>query len=477
MSQLDNKIGRYSLVASVSETSNNRSFWRKILLLALPVAAQTLLQALLGMADVAMVTGLGAEAVAAVGLAAKLHFLLLVLMIGVASAGSILIAQYSGAQDPDGSRQTLAITLCVGCLIAVPFTVIFCLGSSWLPWVNPDNGVVELAVTYLLITAPVLIMVQFVTIYEAALRAVGNTVVPLLIGAAGAVLNVVLNYIFIFGHLGFPAMGVAGAAWGTLLSRILQLLVYWLWLYGAHHTFALRLKGFVDALSWVAVKRFIHFALPLIVNHGVWGLGNATYHVATGFAGTEALAVMGVMVPIESAFFALFIGLASASAVMVGQSLGANKSELAWSLYKKFDRLALVLAISLSAILWLLRPLVLSGFAGLDAATTALLMDTMTIFCLVVCIKIMNMVRILGVLRAGGDNTFCLVTDTVVMWVFGLPIFVLAVYWGLPFLTLYTLMALEDGLKCIPVNRRIKLRLWMKNLTRSDKPAVLLTTQ
>lgn len=446
------------------------SLWRKVALLAIPVALQCLLQALLGMADVVMVTGLGEQAVAAVGLAAKLHFLLLVLMMGFASSGSILIAQYFGAGQQEACQRTLVIGMFWGAVATLPSMVLFGLGIYWLGWINPDPEVVRLAAVYLLVTAPVLLITQFITLYEAALRATGNAMMPLVVGAGAVAANVFLNYVLIFGHFGFPAMGVEGAAWGTLISRLLQLAAIVFWLKRSRHIFSLGRSHWRFTKDRVARRHFLRFSFPVVLNHTIWAVGNSTYHIATGFAGTQALAVMGVMVPVESAFFALFIGLASAAAVMVGQALGADDRARALQLYKFFDRLTMVLVVLFAGILWLSRPWILSIFRGLDAQTTELLMQTFTVFCLGVWVKILNMLRILGILRAGGDTRFCLVTDTIVMWVFGVPIYLLAVWLNAPFLVLFVLMYVEDGLKWLPVKYRIRAGHWMKNLTRESGP-------
>ncbi len=442
------------------------SVWRRVLLLALPVALQMLLQSFLGMADVLMVGGLGAEAVAAVGLAAKLHFLMLVTMMGVATACAILVAQYCGAGDRTQAQRTLAMALVVGTVFMLPFTLMFTLGDVWLPLINPDVAVVQLAVTFLLITAPVLLLTQLIAIYEAALRALGNTTVPLIMGALAVALNIGLNYVLIFGHFGFPAMGVAGAAWGTLISRLMQLAITLAWLYAVKHDFALRVADFVQALQWTSLKRFLWFALPLLINHVVWAVGNATYHVAAGFAGTDALAVMGVMVPIESSFFALFVGLANAASVLVGQTLGRGDKPGAWQLYRFFNRLTLVLVFTLAGGLWLAKPWVLAAFGHVDAQTTLLLEQTIAVFCVGVWVKILNMLRILGILRAGGDTHYCLVVDVIVMWVFGVPIYVAAVLWtDYSFVVLYALTYVEDALKWLPIRWRTGRGVWVKNLT------------
>ncbi len=458
------------MVATPEPISMNdkRAFSRSVLLLSLPVAAQMLLQSLLGMADVIMVGGLGATAIAAVGLAAKIHFLLLVLMSGLATGCSILIAQYTGAKDFPSCQRTLAVTLLVGTLVMLPFTLAFGFASNiWVSWVNPDPEVVELAAQFLIITAPTLLLTQWIVIYEASLRALGSTTMPLVAGVFAAALNIVGNYALIEGNWGFPALGVAGAAWATLSARILQLFIVVGWVYARKHGFALNLAQLRMGLDKTQVNRYLAFSMPLVANYAIWAVGNSTYHLTTGYAGTNALAVMGVIVPIESAFFALFVGFANASAVLIGRELGAGNNDTAWHLHKFFDRLTFILLIIFCTLLWFARSWVLTIFDQLDENSTDLLFNTLGVFCLLVWVKVINMMRIIGVLRAGGDNRFTLITDTVVMWAFGLPIYIATVFLAkISFVYIYALMFLEDGLKFIPVIRRIGSQKWMKNLTR-----------
>lgn len=441
------------------------TLWRRALAIGLPVALQTFLQALLGMADVAMVAGLGPAAVAAIGLAAKLHFLLLVLMVGVSNACGVLVAQYTGAGDQAGSRRTLVEAQLAGTFVALPLAAGFAGAAGWLGWLNPDPEVVALAARYLLITAPAVLLLQWLLAFEASLRSQGNTWLPLTATALAAVLNIIFNYAFIFGRLGAPELGAEGAAWGTLLARMAQLAVMAGWLYGTRHVLAVTPRAARELWQRENFRRFLWFSLPLILNHLSWGIGNATYHVATGFAGTEALAVMGIMMPLESGFFALFVGLASATGVLIGQALGAGDNPGAWRLYRFFDRTTLVAVLGLAGMLYLLRHQVSALLPAAKGQPLELLTDTVAVFCVVVWVKVLNMLRILGVLRAGGDNRFCLITDTIVTWCFGLPIYLCAVWLGAPFLVIYALTALEDGLKFLPVWRRLRQRRWLNNLT------------
>jgi Na+-driven multidrug efflux pump len=290
---------------------------------------------------------------------------------------------------------------------------------------------------------------------------------PLIAGVFAAALNIAGNYALIGGNWGFPALGVAGAAWATLGARALQLLIVVGWVYAKKHGFALNLAQLKMGLDKTQINRYLAFSLPLVANYAIWAVGNSTYHLVTGFAGTEALAVMGVIVPIESAFFALFVGLANASAVLIGRELGAGNNDTAWQLHQFFDRITFILLIIFCSALWFARPLMLHIFDQLDAKSTELLFNTLGVFCLLVWVKVINMMRIIGVLRAGGDNRFTLITDTIVMWVFGLPIYIAAVFLTkISFIYLYALMFLEDGLKFIPVIKRIASRKWMNNLTK-----------
>lgn len=445
----------------------NKQFVLSILWLALPIAAQMLLQSFLGMADVIMVAPLGEAAIAAVGLAAKIHFLLLVLMSGFATGGSILIAQYSGANDFASCQRTIAVSMVVGITFILPI-MFFCgfAAPTWVHWITPNPQVANLAAQFLVITAPVILLTQIIVIFESALRALGQTTMPLVAGIVAAIINVALNYGLIMGHWGLPALGIAGAAWATLTARVIQLLIILLWVYAKKHGFALNAKQFFVGFDREHIARYLAFALPLVANYGIWAVGNSTYHIVTGFAGADALAVMGMIVPIESTFFALFVGLANASAVFIGRALGANNINEAWRLQKFFNHLTCVLVISLALMLWFARPLLLSVFTPLSPHTANLLLQTLAVFCVLVWLKAFNLMRIVGVLRAGGDNKFCLVTDVIVMWGFGIPIYTAAVFFGsFSFPVIYTCMFLEEVLKFIPVMLRVKRKKWMNNLT------------
>ena len=442
--------------------------WRSAVLIAIPFALQVLLQSLLGMADILMVGTLGTLAIAAVGLAAKLHFLLLIIMSGISTASSVLIAQYIGAKKRQECLDTFVVSLLVGIVLMIPLAFAFGFGgATWVAWINPDPEVVALTAGYLSVTAPVLILTLIVVVFEGALRAQGNANVPLIFSAISAAINVALNYIFIFGHFGFPAMGVLGAAWATLLARFLHLVLLLLWVYLSKNTFAIKWRNFVHAFDANKFSGFVLFALPLVLNYAFWGLGNTLYHILAGFAGTEVLSVLGVMAPFEIGFLSLFAGIANASAVMIGQALGADKHDYAWYLHKLFDRITLVLVALLSVSLWLSMDFLIEAMGDFEEQLYESISTAFMVSCSLMWLRSVNMVRIVGVLRAGGDNTFCLICDTTVMWLIGLPIFFLVIWFTqLPLVFVYALLFLEELVKFVPVYLRIGKKYWMQNLAR-----------
>jgi len=421
----------------------------------------------MGMSDVFMVRGLGEVAVASVGLATKLHFLLTVLMAGVSTAAGVLIAQNYGAGNQGSCVRVLVVSLIIGSVLMLPCMLLFSWNNSvWIGLIAPDSNVVQLCSQYLLITAPALLITQFVVIYEAGLRSIGNTIVPLLIGLAAGLANIALNYIFIFGKLGFPEMGVSGAAWGTLSARAFQLLLFWLWLCTNKNVFAPKISEVKNAINKKDISSFVSFSFPLIFNYLLWALGNSAYHIFTGYSGTGALAIMGILAPIETAFFALFIGLANASSVMIGHSLGADKKQEAWSLFSFYDRFAFVLAISFCGLLYLASPWLISIFVEEQSETAEVLRDVFLIFCLLTWVKVLNLMRIIGVLRAGGDNNYVLWVDVSAMWFLGIPIFMLCIFFfDLPFVYVFVAMYIEDLAKALPMYWRVKGRYWLKNLS------------
>ena len=207
----------------------------KVAKLGFPVAIQSALVAILSLADVLMVSDFGKEATASVGIASKWHFIATMIIAGMASANGILVAQYWGKNDRSSAKTITILAMRCGIKILIPVTLVITLFSSYMMMLQTNDAmVVELGSTYLWYSFPVLLLTHLIIISESALRSSGDTVTPLCLGAITIVINIALNFWLIKGGFGVPAMGVAGAALATTISRLLQVVFIFAFLYCAN---------------------------------------------------------------------------------------------------------------------------------------------------------------------------------------------------------------------------------------------------
>jgi putative MATE family efflux protein len=445
----------------------SRRFLPEFRQIALPVMALAVLNATLGIADVMMVGSLSSDAVAGVGLAAKLHFITILVILGFATAGRVLVAQYYGARQSGKIKESLVLTLFTSVWMISPFALLFGFSpESWLRYISDDVGIVEVAGRYLEITAVIVIFSAINLSFEISLRAVGYVKLPLYLGGAAAVTNIVLNYMLIFGRFGAPELGVEGAAWGSFWARTLQLGVLMAVLYVSRNPLAPRLRDLKilrDKSRWQA---YMSYALPVVGTFILFGVGSSLYYVIAGRMGEDALKVISIISPIESLMMAVFAGYGEAVAILVGRALGARKYQFAWLLRQFTARWGIALAALTGVLLWLSHPLILAPFRGLEGETRQLVLNSYLILCLLIWVRVQNMIIIVGVLRAGGDNRWCLNLEIITLWLVGLPFsaFVgLFLQWS--FEWVYLMMFLEAIIKWLASEWRIRQKVWLNNLT------------
>ncbi|MFC3852593.1 MATE family efflux transporter [Salinispirillum marinum] len=455
---------------------SRRPLVREVWGLAIPVAIQSALVSALGMADVLMVSHLGSEAVAAVGLGSKINFVFILLMAALGTGCSILVAQYWGAGRQDRVRHTLALSILAGTLFMLPLTLLVILNADQLIMLGTDNSqVIMQGSSYLTITAFTLWLTQIVIIYEAALRATGDSKTPLYYATFTIGLNIILNVWLINGGLGVPAMGVAGAALATLLARMAQ--VMWMFFGQQRQSPRLHLsrRHFSEALTPTLVKRYGSMSWPLLVNFTLWSIGSLSYHLIAGRLGTTPLAVMSLLSPIESMYHSFFFGVTNACSIMIGQRLGRGQFAEARALAKGFMIFAPLGSFGLGLILLALSPFFLPLIGNLDAETLRQTQWAFAIMCLGFWLKVFNMVSIQGILRSGGDTKFCLYLDMSALWFVGLPLTLAAAFWWqLPFTFVYAMILAEEGAKALGNIWRVRQQKWVRNLTAGDAPDTAL---
>jgi len=415
-----------------------------------------------------MIGQLSEDVVAAVGVAGRALFVAMILLSGIATGGSMLMAQYFGANDENGVRRTLAITWLVSTIVAIIPAIGFGLFGQNIVGLSTESSVIrELGHQYLAITGVSLFFVAFNGAISAGLRSVRQAKLSAGLSAFGIICNLVLNAILIFGLLGVPALGLKGAAIATLVSCILETVVTLLAIYKGEHILRLRRKCLraVGQLSYFS--HFITLALPTTFNFLLWAVGLFTYTTLMGQASTQGLVVLSVISPIEAFSLSFLTGIANASAVIVGNHLGAKDQEQAYAQAIGFVVLAIGVTIVVSVVLFMMRAPVLNLFGALSSDTREMAEHFYGILCFGIILRSLPTTMVVGVLRAGGDVKFCLYQDLITQWLIGIPLVAIAVlYLGWSPTWVFALFFVEAVCKWFACIRRFRTRLWLRTLTQ-----------
>jgi putative MATE family efflux protein len=455
----------------------NTSTLKQSLSLAWPISLQSILVTMLGMSDIMMVGHLGDTAVASVGLGNRIQFVMLIILSGLAAGVGVLSAQYFGAGKNGQISPIIIKTLAIGAGVLLPVVLLtFFLGDLVIGLGTTDQIIINTGKTYLWVTMPSLAFVVVVMVFENALRGLGQVKFSMVLGMIAIAINIALNYWLINGGLGIDALGVTGAAWATFIARGIHASLIVLWLYKIKHVvFPQRPIGneFYDTAQWIHLIRLVW---PMMVSFGVWSLGTFIYQLIYGRIGTQELAVMSLMAPLEGLLVAFFFGFASACSIMVGQRLGQDAFSSAWFVARGFAISAPIVTLILGWAMWSLESIVFMPYGNLDQDTLAVAHDIFMLITFGTCIKVFNMTVSMGILRAGGDNKHCLLIDFSGMWIIGIPLtFAAAFYFSLPIYWVVLITYTEEVVKSVLFVYRFKAKYWLRNLA-TDIPTVTSTS-
>lgn len=444
--------------------AGGREFYSVLWVLAVPVAVQNLVSAALNMVDTVMIGQLGSTELAAVGLANQFYFLMVLLLFGLYSGAAIFTAQYWGQEDIVNIRRVLGVSVVAGGLAAALFT----LGGIVFPervlgLFIREQHVIRLGSQYLRIVALSYVMTSVSFAYGFLSRTVRQAKLPMYVSAGSLALNTLLNYLLIFGKFGFPAMGVAGAALATALARLVEMVILLALIYRREHVLAARLREMLD-FTLPFVRRFFKTSMSVILNEFVWALGMVACIAAYARMGENALAAIQMVTPVQHLSLVLFIGIANACAVMLGNQIGANEEETAFCYAKKFAAMGPVLAFFISTVLILFSGRLVAAY-NVPPAVKEAAGRVLVVFAGFLLLKVFNLINIIGILRSGGDTRFTFLLDSGGTWLIGVPMaFWGGVVWKLPLHWVVALVSLEEIVKAVIGLKRMYSRKWIRNI-------------
>jgi len=441
----------------------DKEFFSQLVKVATPIALQNLLMSFLNMLDTVMIGSLGDLPVAAVGLGNQVFFILSLVVFGITSGTAVYISQYYGKKDYQALKKPVAYALTLCFVISVLFLLIAILiPEKCLMLFTNDKEIIDLGSEYLKIAAFCYPMFGISFCYAVSLRSTEKAHIPLIITAVALGINTILNYVLIFGHFGFPQMGVKGAAVATLFSRGTEVILFIAYVYLKKSIIAVKPRHFTFDKEFFI--KYIKTASPVVANETLWGLGMSVYNAVFGRIGREVVAASQISKNIEQILTALCIGVGSAAAVMVGKKIGEGNKTGAWVYAKRLVLISTALGALVGIVLLALSGVVLMPYNVSEVARDYA-MQFLIVLSVAMPFKMFNYVNIVGVLRGGGDTVYCFILDMCAVWLIGVPLVYITGLWlGLPIIVVIISLNSEEAVKGIIGFRRFKSKKWINDL-------------
>ncbi|MDD4312131.1 MAG: MATE family efflux transporter [Eubacteriales bacterium] len=446
----------------------DRSFWAVALPLIIPIALQNLLMTSFRLIDTLMVGRLGDVSIAAVGLAGWASFFVELLAFGMSSGAAVFVAQYHGANNKEGILRTYGMML----LFMVPLGLVFTFGVGLFPsfvmgLFTEDPALIAEGVKYLQFACVSYLSLTINLAISTMLRCTEQVKIPMVTSGIAAALNAVLNYVFIFGSFGLPAMGVAGAGLATAISSLINPVLMMIISYAKKTVVIAPLKQIFAVKGFF--KPFWSRALSVLLNEFFWSVSILVVNMVFGRMGTDNYAALTVERTIEGLVFVFFVGLCNACNILVGKAIGAGDHEQGILFSRRFMVLTPIIGILAGLLIVALRyPLI--GLFDLSEAAKHTARTLLVIFAIDAAVRYIPYVEVVGIFRAGGDTRMGLIVDVVCHYLFITPAVILAgLVWKLPFITTYIIMlAVDDISKLIITIPYYRTMRWIKPITQLD---------
>lgn len=445
----------------------NKVFYKTLLTLCIPIIIQNLLSTLINMVDTIMVGGLGEISVAAIGIANQYFFLYNMALSGIIGGAGLFIAQFFGKNDKQNIRKITALSIISAVVLGVLFSLIAILSPKFIiNFFSDDKSVIKIAVDYFLIIGFCYPIIAVSNVFSMGSRSIRNPKLGMICSSISLSINIILNYIFIFGKFGMPALGASGAAIATVISRIIELILLISYVYFIKDDYELRFTfKDVKLINKDLVKVYISKSTPTFLNDTMWAFGTVLYAVAYSKAGTSAIAASQIASSTGNFFIMTSVCIAIGSSIMIGNELGADKIKQAIKYCKKFSILVTIVGAIFGVLLIASIPLLIKIFSVSDSLAP----DIRKIFWvmgILMALKTFNTFIIIGVLRSGGDTKYALLLEMGCMWFVSLPLTFFAAYKGVPIYILVALTYTEEVAKFIFGVPRAISKKWANNIVK-----------
>lgn len=469
-------LGLFPVDKVMRKFIGNKSFYKMVLLVAVPIIIQNGITNFVGLLDNIMVGRVGTEQMSGVAIVNQLLMIYNLSIFGAISGAGIFGAQFFGCKDYKRVRYIFRFKMYACLLITlIGMGILYFWGENLIRLYLHDEGggqSLEAALTYgkqyLLVMLFGLLPFGVEQVYTSTLRECGETVVPMKAGVAAVLINCVLNFVLIFGYLGFPKLGVMGAALATCIARYVQAVIVIGWTH-RHIDVVPFMKGAYvrPTIPLDLTKQVVLKGLPLMFNEIMWSAGMAMLMQCYSVRGLDAVAALNISNTITNLFNIVFMAMGSAIAIMVGQLLGAGKMEEAKDTDTKLIALSVMSCVVMGGLLILFAPL-FPRLYNTSADVKILAASFMRVAA--VCMPMHGFTHAsYFTIRSGGKTFVTFLFDSVYMWCVNIPVaYVLSRFTGLNIVPLYFMCQLADIIKCVIGFILIKKGIWLNNLVAEN---------
>lgn len=447
--------------------TKDRSFYRSLVTLAVPISLQNLVTFAVSFADNVMIGSLGDDAISGVYIGGQLQSVLQMFVGGIEGAILILAAQYWGKKDTQSIRKVVSIGIKFALAVGLLSSLVAVLFPQWvIRAFTTEPGVIQEGAAYVQIVGFTYLFFSVSQVMIAAMRSVETARIGLYISCMALVINVCLNYVFIFGHFGFPAMGVRGAALATLVSRILEMCV------GVGYVFFVDKKlrfGLKDLLHTdrQLLRDFIRYGLPVIGGQVVWAINSLANTKILGYYSAGVIAAASITGMLHNLVYVWMNGMSSAVGIITGKTVGAGQYEKMKEYSKTVQMIFLFVGLISGAAVFLAR----DGFISLYNASPeaqAYSRQFINVISVTIIGTCYQAACLFGLVKSGGDISFVFKNDTIFVFLVVIPSSLLAMWLGAPPWVVFACLKCDQILKCFVAIVKINRYHWMKNLTRDN---------
>ena len=448
--------------------TRDKSFYKSLVTLAIPVALQNLVTFLVGFADNLMISPLGDSAVSGVYTAGTIQTLLQVFNAGLEGAVLILAAQYWGKKEMPAIRRIVSIGLKCSLLFGAIIAAVCALFPAFVIGLfTKDASVIADGAEYLRILSASFLFFCATQSLIAALRSVEDTRPGLIVSLISLVINVSLNWLLIGGKWGFPALGIKGAAIATVVARVFEFLFILLYLVKIDKTLKLTLPD-LKSFDRTLFRDFVKYGLPVVAGQLVWAVNLLANTAILGRFGETTLTAASVANTMNTLAFVAVNGLSAAVGIIIGKTIGAGKTELIREYSYTVQILFFALGLLSGGLIFCIRRPFVGLYRGITVEAVKEAIRFLNVLSVTFIGTCYECATLFGLVKSGGDVGFVFKNDTIFVFLVVLPSAIIASLLGAPSWVVFACLKCDQILKCFVAVVKINRFNWMKNLTRAN---------